>query len=89
MTTAPEPAVIPVPANTKRIGLACITRDVAYRPDADQLVMDIIAPQSLGDDDDRRYRTIERWVAEGFVVPDTRNESVRKESTRNQRYGNA
>ncbi|WP_055427409.1 hypothetical protein [Bifidobacterium aesculapii] len=89
MTTAPEPAVIHMPANTKRIGLARVTRDVAYRPGAAQLVMDIIAPQSLGDDGDRRYRTIERWVAEGSVVPDTWNVSVRKASARNQRYGSA
>ena len=44
-----------VPNNPTLTGLARLTRNVAYRTGADDLVMDIIAPQSTGDDDDRRY----------------------------------
>ena len=42
-----------VPNNPTLTGLARLTRNVAYRTGADDLVMDIIAPQSTGDDDDR------------------------------------
>ena len=47
-----------VPNNPTLTGLARLTRNVAYRTGADDLVMDIIAPQSTGDDDDRRYPTV-------------------------------
>ena len=38
-----------VPNNPTLTGLARLTRNVAYRTGADDLVMDIIAPQSTGD----------------------------------------
>ena len=47
--------VIHIPHNPTLAGLATLTRNVAYKTGADNLVMDIISPQSTGDDDDRRY----------------------------------
>ena len=45
--------VIHIPHNPTLAGLATLTRNVAYKTGADNLVMDIISPQSTGDDDDR------------------------------------
>lgn len=74
MTTTPEPptirTTIHIPANPKRIGLARLTRNVAYKPGADRLVMDIIAPQSFGDDDDRRYPTVVFVQGSAWTTPD-------------------
>lgn len=50
--------VIHIPHNPTLAGLATLTRNVAYETGADNLVMDIISPQSTGDDDDRRYPTV-------------------------------
>ena len=50
--------VIHIPHNPTLTGLATLTRNVAYKTGADNLVMDIISPQSTGDDDDRRYPTV-------------------------------
>ena len=50
--------VIHIPHNPTLAGLATLTRNVAYKTGADNLVMDIISPQSTGDDDDRRYPTV-------------------------------
>ena len=49
---------IHIPSNPTLAGLASLTRNVAYKTGADDLVMDIIAPQSTGDDDNRRYPTV-------------------------------
>ena len=50
--------VIHIPHNPTLAGSATLTRNVAYKTGADNLVMDIISPQSTGDDDDRRYPTV-------------------------------
>lgn len=61
-------------------GLATLTRNVAYKTGADNLVMDIISPQSTGDDDDRRYPTVvfvqgSAWTTPGIAT--TRSRSSR------------
>ncbi|WP_368088527.1 prolyl oligopeptidase family serine peptidase [Bifidobacterium bifidum] len=59
-----------VPNNPTLTGLARLTRNVAYRTGADDLVMDIIAPQSTGDDDDRRYPTVVFVQGSAWTTPD-------------------
>ena len=59
-----------VPNNPTLTGLARLTRNVAYRTGADDLVMDIIAPQSTGDDDDRRYPTVVFVQGRAWTTPD-------------------
>ena len=59
-----------VPNNPTLTGLARLTRNVAYRTGADDLVMDIIAPQSTGDDDDRRYPTVVFVQGSALTTPD-------------------
>ena len=59
-----------VPNNPMLTGLARLTRNVAYRTGADDLVMDIIAPQSTGDDDDRRYPTVVFVQGSAWTTPD-------------------
>ena len=51
--------VIHIPHNPTLAGLATLTRNVAYKTGADNLVMDIISPQSTGDDDDLRVDQID------------------------------
>ena len=59
-----------VPNNPTLTGLARLTRNVAYRTGADDQVMDIIAPQSTGDDDDRRYPTVVFVQGSAWTTPD-------------------
>ena len=59
-----------VPNNPTLTGLARLTRNVAYRTGADDPVMDIIAPQSTGDDDDRRYPTVVFVQGSAWTTPD-------------------
>ena len=47
-----------VPNNPTLTGLARSPATWRIAPQVDDLVMDIIAPQSTGDDDDRRYPTV-------------------------------
>lgn len=72
--------VIHIPHNPTLTGLATLTRNVAYKTGADNLVMDIISPQSTGDDDDRRYPTVvfvqgSAWTTPGIAT--TRSRSSR------------
>ena len=49
--------------------MATLTRNVAYKTGADNLVMDIISPQSTGDDDDRRYPTVVFVQGSAWTTP--------------------
>lgn len=62
--------VIHIPHNPTLAGLATLTRNVAYKTGADNLVMDIISPQSTGDDDDRRYPTVVFVQGSAWTTPD-------------------
>ncbi len=58
-----------VPNNPTLTGLAAHPqRGVSHR--GDDLVMDIIAPQSTGDDDDRRYPTVVFVQGSAWTTPD-------------------
>lgn len=59
-----------VPSNPKLSGMARMIRDVAYKTGADHLVMDIIAPQSTGDDDERRYPAVVFVQGSAWTTPD-------------------
>ena len=61
--------VIHIPHNPTLAGLATLTRNVAYKTGADNLVMDIISPQSTGDDDDRRYPTVVFVQGSAWTTP--------------------
>lgn len=61
--------VIHIPHNPTLTGLATLTRNVAYKTGADNLVMDIISPQSTGDDDDRRYPTVVFVQGSAWTTP--------------------
>ena len=61
--------VIHIPHNPTLAGLATLTRNVAYKTGADNLVMDIISPQSTGDDDDRRYPTVVFVQGSAWTMP--------------------
>ena len=61
--------VIHIPHNPTLAGLATLTRNVAYKTGADDLVMDIIAPQSTGDDDNRRYPTVVFVQGSAWTTP--------------------
>ena len=61
--------VIHIPHNPTLAGLATLTRNVAYETGADNLVMDIISPQSTGDDDDRRYPTVVFVQGSAWTTP--------------------
>ncbi|KFI47019.1 alpha/beta hydrolase [Bifidobacterium biavatii] len=61
---------IHIPHNPHRLGLASVARDVAYKTGADRLVMDIIAPQSYGDGDDRRWPTVVFVQGSAWTTPD-------------------
>lgn len=65
--TAPT---VHIPANPQRLGLARVTRDVAYKTGPDDLVMDIIAPQTFGEGDDRRYPTVVFVQGSAWTTPD-------------------
>ncbi|MBW3080937.1 alpha/beta hydrolase [Bifidobacterium saguinibicoloris] len=67
---ASDAATIHIPANPQRLGLARVTRNVAYKTGADDLVMDIIAPQNSGDADDRRYPTVVFVQGSAWTTPD-------------------
>ena len=60
---------IHIPSNPTLAGLASLTRNVAYKTGADDLVMDIIAPQSTGDDDNRRYPTVVFVQGSAWTTP--------------------
>ena len=60
---------IHIPSNPTLARLASLTRNVAYKTGADDLVMDIIAPQSTGDDDDRRYPTVVFVQGSAWTTP--------------------
>lgn len=64
--------VIHIPHNPTLTGLATLTRNVAYKTGADNLVMDIISPQSTGDDDDRRYPTVVFVQGSAWTTPASR-----------------
>ena len=61
--------VIHIPHNPTLTGLATLTRNVAYKTGADNLVMYIISPQSTGDDDDRRYPTVVFVQGSAWTTP--------------------
>ena len=61
--------VIHIPHNPTLTGLATLPRNVAYKTGADNLVMDIISPQSTGDDDDRRYPTVVLAQGSAWTTP--------------------
>lgn len=61
--------VVHIPHNPTLTGLATLTRNVAYKTGADNLVMDIISPQSTGDDDDRRYPTVVFVQGSAWTTP--------------------
>ena len=60
---------IHIPHNPTLAGLATLTRNVAYKTGADNLVLDIISPQSTGDDDDRRYPTVVFVQGSAWTTP--------------------
>lgn len=60
---------IHIPHNPTLAGLATLTCNVAYKTGADNLVMDIISPQSTGDDDDRRYPTVVFVQGSAWTTP--------------------
>lgn len=65
-----DDGAIHIPNNPTFAGLARVTRNVAYKTGADDLVMDIIAPQSYGDGDDRRYPTVVFVQGSAWTTPD-------------------
>jgi acetyl esterase/lipase len=65
-----ESSAAHVPANPALAGLARMTRDVAYKTGADHLVMDVIAPQSFGDDDVRQYPAVVFVQGSAWTTPD-------------------
>ncbi|MCI1219810.1 MAG: alpha/beta hydrolase [Bifidobacterium sp.] len=69
-----ESSAAHVPSNPTLTCLARMTRDVAYKTGADHLVMDIIAPQSFGDDDARRYPAVVFVQGSAWTTPDRDHE---------------
>ncbi len=65
-----QPEILHLPANPKLDQMARMTRDVAYKTGADHLVMDVIAPQSFGDGDDRRYPAVVFVQGSAWTTPD-------------------
>ncbi|KFJ02939.1 lipase [Bifidobacterium subtile] len=65
-----ESSAVHVPSNPTLAKMARLTRDVAYKTGADHLVMDIIAPQSFGEDDKRRYPAVVFVQGSAWTTPD-------------------
>lgn len=70
VASADDLATTRIPSNPTLEGLARMTRDVAYKTGADRLAMDIIMPQSFGDDDQRRYPTVVFVQGSAWTTPD-------------------